>query len=72
MFETAKLFDVLENFPDGLGDAVDIFLSAKEKMMREPDSFVIGGALGCGAVIEVAQIERLGASPADSRIIGWI
>src|ERR1700679_2030906 len=72
MFEAAKLFDVVENFADGIDDAVDIFFSAKEKMMGEPDGFVIGGALGHGTLIHVAQIERLGASPTQSRIIGWI
>src|ERR1700684_74235 len=72
MFEAAKLLDVVENFADGIDDAVDIFFSAKEKMMGEPDGFVIGGALGHGTLIHVAQIERLGASPTQSRIIGWI
>jgi hypothetical protein len=48
VIEATQFFAVIENFVDGVGDRFGIFGAAEEKIMRKPDRFVIGGALGFG------------------------
>src|ERR1700688_175179 len=69
MLKTPKLFHVLKHLIDSIDDAVDIFLAAKEEMMRKPDGLVICGTLGGRALVHVSQIERLRPSPAQCRIV---
>src|ERR1700730_8546062 len=72
VFEPAKFFNVFENLVDPVGNAVDTFLITEEEVVREPYRLVIRGPLRNRALVHIAQIERLGASPAQSRIVGGI
>src|SRR5579862_9999407 len=67
MLQPAHFFNVLQNFHDGIDDAVDIFLAAEKQMMREPYRLVIRGALGSRTLVHVAEVERLRAPPTESR-----
>src|SRR5260221_1271816 len=69
MFESAKLFDVIQGLENRVNDGVDFFLVTEEKIMREPDGFLVGGALGGRAAVHVSQIERFLAVPAQRGIL---
>src|SRR5271170_6663792 len=69
MLQAAKFLNVVQNFQNGIHDGVDIFLAAEEEMMRKPDRFLIGCTFGNRALVLRAQVEGLGASPTEGRII---
>src|SRR6266478_4393329 len=67
--ESAEFFDVLQDLENRVYDGVDFLLVAQEKIVREPDGLVVSCALGDGAAVHVAQIERLLAFPAQRGIL---
>src|SRR5947209_19680466 len=70
--EPAELADVLADFLNRPRNIVHVSPAAKEDVVTQPDALLVGRPLRDGRVIQLLQVKRCGAPPAQSRDVSRV
>lgn len=65
VIEPVEFLNSLDDLMNRVGDVVHVLCGSEKMLMREPDGFVIGSAVGFRARMHISKIERLIAPPAQ-------